>query len=358
MTKPSSEDPSQSIRRVLLGAGFDRVGFAAVSETPNAAAYREWLKDGHAGSMEYLARTVAKRADPRRVLEGTKSIIVVALHYSPSAGPPQPAPPPSADDTPVGRIAAYARGEDYHRVMEKRLKRICADFRRTHSALFRYYVDTGPVVERAWAQKAGIGWIGKNTCAIDPSSGSYFFLAVILTSLDLPPDAPLLDHCGSCTLCLDACPTDAFPAPYKLDARRCISYLTIEHRDEIPPHLANQFGDWIFGCDVCQEVCPFNRDPASLPADSELSARPENTAPRLVDLVQLDAEQFAERFRRSAVRRARADGLLRNVLIALGNSPPSASQRVLERAAQHPAIGASEMLSVTLRRARERLRGH
>ena len=363
MTSPSSRDrnepPGESVRRTLLAAGFDRVGFAAAGETPRVDHFHSWLERGHAASMDYLGRTAAKRADPRLVFEGTRTVIVVALHYLP---PPSPAANTDSSGTDAGgavtgRVAAYARGHDYHRVMERRLKQLCANLRKTHPARYRYYVDTGPVLERAWAHEAGVGWIGKNTCAIDPSAGSYFFLGVILTSLELPPDAAATDHCGSCTLCLEACPTDAFAAPYELDAGRCISYLTIEHRGEVPPTLADGFGDWIFGCDICQEVCPFNREAAALPVDPELQARQENHAPPLGDLVELDAPGFQARFPRSAIRRVKSEGFLRNVLIALGNNGTASAARLLNAVAGSAVIQASGVLSATLRRAQDRIRG-
>jgi epoxyqueuosine reductase len=363
MTPPSSRDhnepPGESIRRTLLAAGFDRVGFAAAGETPRIDRFHRWLKRGHAASMDYLGRTAAKRADPRLVLAGTQTVIVLALHYSPEQSSVDSGLETEEGDletVAVGRVAAYARGEDYHKVMEKRLKRLCDQLRETHPARYRYYVDTGPVLERAWAHEAGVGWIGKNTCAIDPGAGSYFFLGVILTSLELPPDAPATDHCGNCTLCLDACPTDAFAAPYELDAQRCISYLTIEHRGEVNPALADRFDDWIFGCDVCQEVCPFNHPPADLPGDPELQARQENHALSLDDLVHLDTTGFQARFPRSAVRRAKSEGFLRNVLIAIGNSGTANAARILEAAAVRPVVQASSILSATLRRAQEKLR--
>ena len=216
-----SENPAgltEDLRNLLIENGFDRVGFASAGRTPGADEFRTWLEHGYAGNMDYLARNARRRRDVQEVLEGTRSVIVTAMHYGEggSAGIANP----SSDRA---EIAAYARGTDYHRVIEKRLKNCCRLLKERFGGEYRYYVDTGPVLEKAWAEKAGIGWIGKNTCSIDADNGSYFFLGVILTTHKLESDPPAVDHCGSFTLCLEACPTAAFPPPYVLDARRCIS---------------------------------------------------------------------------------------------------------------------------------------
>jgi epoxyqueuosine reductase len=314
MTRDSSDvaAPSsvkESVRRTVLGHGFDRVGFAACGPAPDADRLRRWVERGFAGSMAYIERSVEKREDPRRVLDGARTVIAVALHY--------PGPELDAGHGGKGRIAAYARGEDYHQVLEARLRAACGVLSVEHPARFRYYADTGPVLERSWARAAGIGWIGKNTCAIDPAHGSYFFIGVILTTLELEPDTAAADHCGTCRLCIDACPTAAIVAPYELDARRCLSYLTIENRGAMPEDIEPLAADLIFGCDICQEVCPFNREAAA--GDLALAPRTENVAPDLGDLAALDEEGFRRRFPRSAVRRAKATGFLRNIIVALGN---------------------------------------
>jgi len=362
---------SARVREQVKAAGFDRVGFAKAGVAPGSERLRTWLARGYAGEMDYLARTLERRIDPGVIVPDIRSVIVVALHYPagldappqvsspPEAGSepePEPEPEPELEpepDTERGRLAAYALGTDYHRLIEKRLKAVCQDLRRDFRATFRYYVDTGPVLERDWAQQAGIGWIGKNTCAIDAVSGSYFFLATILTTVELTPDPPAANHCGSCRLCLDACPTDAFAGPYELDARRCISYLTIEHRGELPAELENDLGEWIFGCDICQEVCPYNRDARHEPEsfDPELTPRAENQWPDLARLAELDEDEFRDRFSRSAVRRARWEGFLRNVLVALGNTRTHVAHGILRRLRNREPFRSSAVLRATLERA-------
>jgi epoxyqueuosine reductase len=294
--------------------------------------------------MGWIERSLAKREDPRLVLEGARTVIAVALHHP---APGRKAPDPVPGDR--GRIAAYALGEDYHRIVEARLRAACVSLRAEHDGRFRYHVDTGPVLERSWARAAGIGWIGKNACAIDPARGSYFFIGVILTTLEIEPDPPSADHCGTCRLCIDACPTGAIVAPYELDARRCLSYLTIENRGPMPAGLEPLAGDLIFGCDICQEVCPFNRDPAA--GDPALAPREENLAPDLADLASLDEEGFRGRFPRSAVRRAKAAGLLRNVIVALGNARSPRAAAVLSRLLEREAVRADPVIRETAERA-------
>jgi epoxyqueuosine reductase len=316
-------NPCEDIRREALAAGFDRAGFARAGPAPNAGRFREWLARGFAGTMDYLGRNADRRCDPRAVVEGARTVIVLAAHYGEAGESDRSCR--SGDEAAAlaasgrGEIARYARGTDYHRVIEGRLRFLCGKlFEIFPTERFRWYVDTGPVLERAWAEAAGVGWIGKNGCAIDPVRGSYFFIAVVITTIDLEPDEPSTDHCGTCRLCIDACPTAAIVEPRVVDSRRCISYLNIEHRGPIPEEHRRAMGGLIFGCDICQEVCPFNR-PDRLSGDPELAPRPENLAPTLAELADLSSEGFAARFPRSAVRRAKWDGFLRNVVIALGN---------------------------------------
>jgi epoxyqueuosine reductase len=275
--------------------------------------------------MDWIPRRLAEREDPRLVLPGARSVIAVGLVYD---TPRETGAAPEAEVT--GRVARYAGGDDYHEVMEARLRSLAEALpgltgRRVRA---RVYVDTGPVAERAWAAAAGLGWIGRNSCLIHPSLGSYLFLGVILTDLELAPDAREADHCGSCRACLDACPTAAFPEPYVLDATRCLAYTTIElpADDAIPEPLREGQGDWVFGCDVCQEVCPWNARPRRrVPADplglrARLEPRPEWRAPRLADLLALDEAATRERTRRSAMRRAGHRGLVRSAIVAAGNA--------------------------------------
>ena len=340
---------TEDLRKLLLENGFDRVGFAAADTTPGTVEFSDWIDRGYAGNMDYLARNAERRCDPGKVLEGTRSVIVMALHYGDDRALGIASP---ASDR--AEISAYARGTDYHRVIEKRLKNCSRLLKDTFGGEYRYYVDTGPMLEKAWAQKAGIGWIGKNTCSIDAGDGSYFFLAVILTTLELRPDPPATDHCGSCTLCLEACPTDAFPQPYVLDARRCISYLTIEERGEIVSELEEKMENLVFGCDICQEVCPWNSEPRP-GSEPDLAARQENIFPKLSELAALSAESFAARFPQSPIKRTGFRGLLRNTIIALGNSTPRKALELLEELAGREDVQSDPLLSGTLERARSRM---
>ncbi len=340
---------TEELRKLLLDNGFDRVGFADAGETPGAEEFSAWIDRGYAGNMDYLARNIERRRDAKKVLEGVRSVIVTAVHYGDdsSAGISNPA-------SEHAEISAYARGTDYHRVIEKNLKNTCRLLKERFGGDYRYYVDTGPVLEKAWAQKAGIGWIGKNTCSIDADDGSYFFLGVILTSHELVVDPPAVDHCGSCTLCLEACPTAAFPEPYILDARRCISYLTIEERGEIVAELEEKMQNLVFGCDICQEVCPWNSEPRPR-SEPELAARQENIFPELSELASLNAESFAARFPQSPIKRTGFRGLLRNTIIALGNCTPRKGRELLEELSGREDVQSDPLLRGTLERARSRM---
>ncbi|MBN1443818.1 MAG: tRNA epoxyqueuosine(34) reductase QueG, partial [Planctomycetes bacterium] len=348
MSEPAAE-LREAIRERILREGFDRVGFARAGRAPGADLFEEWLRRGHHASMEYLARNRRRRVDPREVLPGARTVIVAALDYRAASSYGIAAP--RADR---GEISCYARGEDYHRIIEPRLRRACRWIREEHAAGARWYADTGPVLEKSWAQEAGVGWIGKNTCSIDPERGSFFFLGAILTTLELPPDPPARDRCGECRLCIDACPTGAIIEPRVLDARRCISYLTIEHRGEIPPELEERIGQLVFGCDICQEVCPWNR-PDRQARDPETAPREENVFPPLADLAALDREGFARRFARSAVKRARFEGLLRSAIIAAGNSGRRDFLKLLDRLGDRVDVREDPALRATLERARKRL---
>lgn len=344
---PDSRSPlpvteRERLRRRLLDCGFDRVGFAGADRAPDAGRLRRWVERGFAADMQYMKRNLDRREDPRGLLPGARTVIVLAVHHP---GPEAEALP----EGPTGRacIAAYARGRDYHRILERRLRTACSVLEAEFPARYRWYVDTGPVLERSWAARAGVGWIGKNTCAIDPRAGSYFFLGVIVTTLGVPADSPATDHCGTCTRCIDACPTDAIVDAFQLDSRRCISYLTIENRGLIPQEHAAHFGNLVFGCDICQEVCPYNRR-ATRPADPELAPREANLAPRLADLAGLTEARFRERFQASPVLRARYRGFLRNVLVALGNDPDREAEDALRALEGRPEVQQDPTLRETL----------
>jgi epoxyqueuosine reductase len=300
--------------------GFDLVGVCRPEPSAEgASAYQAWLAEGHAGEMGYLGRPdrVTRTLDPRANLPTVRSILAVGKNYFTGDLAPEIARDPSR-----GLFASYAWGQDYHSVMTPRLDALRAWLAETlgREVAARVYVDTGPVLERDAAQRAGLGFTGKNTMLIHPRWGAWLFLGEILLDVELEPDAPdPRGTCGRCTRCLVACPTDAFPAPYVLDARRCISYLTIELKGPIPPALRPGIGNRIFGCDICNEVCPWNKRFARRTEDPELQPDPERIAPPLLDLLALDDAGFRRRFAGTAVERTRRRGLLRNVCVALGN---------------------------------------
>jgi epoxyqueuosine reductase len=306
----------RSIRDHATDLGFSLFGVAPADPLEGAEFYARWVALGYAGEMAYLERNRDKRQHPARLVPGARSVICVGMHYPPAA-----AHAPSNSNPLTGQLSCYALGDDYHQVMKSKLAQLFDYMQKTIQQPLqgRYYVDTAPVLERELAQLAGLGWWGKNTCLIDKRSGSYFFLGEIISDLELPFDEPAVDHCGTCTRCLDACPTDAFPEPYVLDARRCISYLTIELKGSIPQPLRADMGNWILGCDVCQQVCPWNRE-APAGAREAFQPRAELDAPALADLIRLDRHSFNALFKGHAAKRPKRRGLLRNVAVALGNS--------------------------------------
>ena len=321
--------------------GFDRVAIGPAEPPEHGDALEAWLDAGYAGTMDYLDRGRAERLDPARLLPGCRSVVAVAMSYNPGSG--------SDDDwSPVSR---YARGRDYHDVIRPRLVQL-AEFIRSAAGgriASRAAVDTSAVLERDLAARAGLGWIGKNTNLLTPSLGSYFFIGIVLTTVELPFDQAEPDRCGTCTACLDACPTRAFVAPYVLDARRCISYLTIEHRGDIADELAGQIGEWLFGCDVCQEVCPWNRKAET---GHEPALGPSGCLGALETLLELDPQAFRARFRGSAITRTRRAGLLRNAAIVLANRGERRAAGALGRAlgdddavVRHAAAWALEKLA-------------
>jgi len=291
--------------------------------------------------MSYLAdeRARTRRADPRSILPECRSILVLAVrHADPSSALGAGRMPGAQDDPqpPRGRIAAYAWGRDYHLILPERLKRLAAfiENRNGHPLPHRWYTDTGPLLERDLAQRAGLGWIGKNTCLIHPRIGSYLLLAEILLGIQLEPDPPFnADRCGTCTRCIEACPTSCILPDRTIDAGRCISYLTIENKGEIPPELRAKTGEWVFGCDICQMVCPWNGRGERGP-DPAFEPRPDVPAPDLISEIALTPQEFNRRFKDSPVQRARRRGYRRNVAVALGNSGHPAALPALEKAAR------------------------
>jgi epoxyqueuosine reductase len=314
-------------RALALETGFDLAGLARADSGPDLSFFSEWVGRGHAGEMAYLTGQLEKRSDLRVAFPWARSVLCVGLQYDTANAYSTDAPPGR------GWISRYAWGDDYHDVMKAMLERL-RERLQAEAGPFeaRCYVDTGPIAEKAWAAAAGLGALGKNTCLLHPEHGSWFFLGELVTDLDLPADAPRADMCGSCTACLDACPTRAFPAPYVLDATRCISYLTIEVKGAIPEQRRAELGRHVFGCDICQDVCPWNRKRRHR-GRAEFEPRAEAFAPDLARLAALDEAGFRARFRLSPVKRAKRRGLVRNVAVALGNSGDAGTRPVLERLA-------------------------
>jgi epoxyqueuosine reductase len=320
---------ANAVKRLATELGFDRVGMASAAPSPRADFVRQWLSRGYAGRMHYLQRNADRRTDPRSWLPDCKSAIVVAVNYH------QCAPEQPATETPHGRVARYAWGQDYHVVVRDRLKMLVDRLREEISEPFeaKVCVDTAAVVERELAAAAGVGWIGKNTLVLHPRAGSYFYLGEVLTTLELQPDSPMPDRCGTCTRCLEVCPTSAFPQPYVMDASRCISYLTIELRESIPAELREPMGDWLFGCDVCQEVCPYNRR-APLEVWPKLAADPQRTWFDLQEVLNWSAEEYASILHGSAMKRAKVGMLRRNAAVALGNRGDESHLPLLDQFAE------------------------
>jgi epoxyqueuosine reductase len=324
-----SQQIAERAKAIAYGLGFDLAGIATLGEAATTPHLREWIARGFHGEMTYMERGANLRADSTRPEPGMRSAVVVALDYG--------------GRQPPGAIARYARGADYHDVMRAKLRALHAALEEEYGASFgaRPYVDTGPILERELAQRAGLGWFGKNTMLINPKRGSFFFIGALFTSLDLAPDQPFAaDHCGTCTRCLDACPTHAFAEPHVLDATRCISYLTIEHRSAIPESFRLHVTESVFGCDICQDVCPWNEKFAITAAAGALAPRADLTAPDLVELLRLDDDGFRTRFRGTAVTRTKRRGLARNVAVAMGNS----GDRRYVPALQHAAANDAEPL--------------
>lgn len=315
----------QRIKDKARQLGFSLAGVTIPDPPRHYSTFEQWLAQGLHGNMNYLATEKARtrRANPREILPECKSILVLATAY----------PSPSGRGQGEGEIqvASYARGEDYHTVLPARMEQLVRFIEEQvkHPIKNRYYTDTGPILERDLAQRAGIGWIGKNTCLIHPKQGSYFFISEIFLDLELEPDSPFVtDHCGTCTRCITACPTDCILPNRTLDATRCISYLTIELKDDIPVELREKIGNWVFGCDICQMVCPWNRfAPEGDPAFSDDEPLPLPTGE-----LTLTPQAFNQRFKRTPVSRAKRRGYLRNVAVALGNTADMHALPVLQNA--------------------------
>jgi epoxyqueuosine reductase len=313
----------EQIRQYALELGFSDCRIASAKAAPHRALLEQWVAEGKYGDMAWMARNLERRGDPREVLPGARSVIVFALNYF--QGDPQPGPL-------EGRIARYAWNNDYHDSIEKKLAALNA-FLERQGGTQRYYVDTGPVLERDFASEAGLGWNGKSTMQIHRALGTWFFLAEIITTLELEPDATEADHCGKCTRCISACPTQAITAPRRLDARRCISYLTIEHKGSIPMEFRRAIGNHLYGCDDCLAACPWNKF-AQVSREAAFQARENVFHLRLRDMLKLTDESFRVLFAKSPIKRIKRPAFLRNVCVVLGNVGTLEDLPALEEAAR------------------------
>ena len=304
---------SELVKEFAVELGFDSAGVADLSPVPHADELDSWLSEGMAGTMTYMYRQSSRRKEPARIVQGATRAVVVTRNYFNNDPEQRPR---------TGLVAKYARGKDYHTALRTPLEEL-ANFIRSlgdDDTLAKFYVDTGPVPERELAQRAGLGWIGKNTMLIDPKRGSFFFIACVFTDLDLKPDQPFeADRCGTCTRCLEACPTNAFPKPRVLDSRLCISYLTIEHKGEIPVELAPSVGDWVFGCDICQDVCPWNVSFARVAQDTTLAQQRELAQLDLAEFINIGDIEFRDRYSWTALERPGPAGMRRNAQIVAAN---------------------------------------
>jgi len=362
----NSSEISAAVMNAVREAGFDLAGIAPVREFAELEYFPKWIAEGRAGEMRYMAARDAtgnlKRSTLQTVAPWARSVIVCAMNYNTA----QPFST-QVQNPDRGWISRYAWSrKDYHEALTQRLRIVESKLHQELAAQpgvapiqTRCYVDTGPIVERVYAKYAGIGWIGKNTCILNQKLGSWLFLGVILTSLDLAPDLPAPDRCGTCTRCIDACPTEAFVAPYQLDSNRCISYLTIEKRGAIPEDLRDGMGRHVFGCDICQDVCPWNRK-APVTAASEFQPREGLVNPALDWLAQISEEEFRQKFRGSPIRRAKRTGLRRNAIIAMGNSGDRHFLPLLEKLAadENPVVEHAKWATKKLTTRPHGLGGH
>jgi len=342
-------DLENRLKERAHGLGFDLVGIAPASPADGFEQLRAWLERGFAGAMDYMHRHGEARRHPASILPEVRSVVMTAMNYQ---------PPPTEGLALVGKVARYARGTDYHDVLRQRLKQLLAWVQGERPGCRgRAVVDTAPLLERDYARRAGLGWFGKNTMLLNRRLGSYFFLGAVLLDIELQADAPhQSSHCGTCTACLDACPTAAFVGPGVLDARRCISYLTIELRGSVPAELRSGVGDWLFGCDVCQEVCPWNRK-APLATEPALLPRAELESLDPLEVLQLSEEAFQERFRGTALTRPRRSGLRRNAALVLGNTADGSVLPALEGMHDEPDLLVRGAVEWAIGQIRERQGG-
>jgi epoxyqueuosine reductase len=312
---------SDIIKTKARALGFAKVGIAKAEPLADEVRYlQEWLNRGYHGTMEWMTRNIDKKTDVRNIVPGAKSVIAVAINYYTNVE--------HANESGIGKVSRYAWGDDYHDVVTKKLEQLWGWLQQEFPGVDgRYYVDTGPVMDKVWAQQAGIGWIAKHTNVITQEFGSWVFLGELITTLELEPDEPATDHCGSCTLCIEACPTDAIVEPYVVDSNRCISYLTIEHRGEIEGEIASNFHGWIYGCDICQDVCPWNHKFSKDTDEKRFKPRPWNVAPVLEEWKDMPQEVFTDKFKGSPIKRTKREGLTRNVKVVLEHTQNTSRAR-------------------------------
>jgi epoxyqueuosine reductase len=336
MTTSTSSHPNESlkdeIRAEALRLGFSTCGFAdAAAAWPNGDWLRDFVEAQRHGAMGWMEETLERRSHPTAMWTDARSAVVLGVNYGPDIDPLEQLK--AADRA---AISVYAQGDDYHDVIKKRLKELAGWMHRRFGNEVKVFVDTAPLMEKPLAQRAGLGWQGKHTNLVSRQFGSWLFLGSVLTTLDLPPDAPEVDHCGSCRSCLDVCPTNAFPAPHQLDARRCISYLTIELAGPIPAEFRPALGNRIYGCDDCLAICPWNKF-ASLSSEAKLQARDALRQPTLAELARLDDASFRALFSKNPIKRIGRDRFVRNVLYAIGNSGEAGLMSVVEPLMRDPA---------------------
>ncbi len=332
----SPGETAAALREAARAIGFDLVGTGPLHGPEDGGRLLRWVASGRAGEMAYMTANPDRRADPRRTLTDARGVVAVGLHHDPGDRPPDPGTAaPAPEGPPRGFIARYARGRDYHRVMETALRRLKAEVLRIGGpgTTAHWTVDHGPVLDRALAAGAGLGFVGKSTALIHPRAGSYFLLGEVLTNLELPPEESPAGGCGTCSRCIDLCPTAAITAPYEVDARRCISYLTIELRGPIPEEFRPAVGSMVFGCDICQEVCPWNRFARPVSA-ADLRPRAVAVEPDLLRLAAMDEAEWKSAFQGMAILRAGYGAFRRNVAVALGNAGGAAAEAALEALAR------------------------